>query len=382
MFFFYKKEPATSKRANQGQRLSHPPLAHFTPNPPVYNFVVCMLENYTGKAYLKTRFFMKAILCKSYGPPSNLSFEEVAEPSPGPKEVLIDIKACSVNFPDTLIIQGLYQFKPELPFSPGSDIAGVIEAVGEDVKGLKPGSEVIALVPYGGFAEKIVVKAYMVFPKPPGMSMVQASAFLMAYCTSFYALKNRARLKEGDTLLVLGASGGVGLTAVELGKLMGARVIAAASTAEKLALCKAYGADELINYQEEDLKARVKELTGGKGANVIYDPVGGAFAEPALRAIAWEGRYLVVGFAAGDIPKIPLNLALLKGCQIVGVFWGAFAQRDQAQNMGLTMQLIQWFNQGKLKPHIHATYSLEDAPKALEEMMARKVKGKVVIVNE
>lgn len=323
---------------------------------------------------------MKAIICNSYGLPSNLIYTDVPDPVPGPKEILINIKACSLNFPDTLIIQGLYQFKPEFPFSPGSDIAGVVEAVGEKVRGFNVGDEVVALIPHGGFAEKAAVNAKMVFPKSPGMSMVQAASFLMAYCTSYYALKERARLKEGDTLLVLGASGGVGLTAVELGKMMGAKVIAAASTADKLALCAAYGADEVINYKEEDLKARVKELTDGKGANVIYDPVGGAYTEAALRAIAWEGRYLVVGFAAGDIPKIPMNLALLKGCQIVGVFWGAFAQRDPGKNMGLTMQLIQWFTQGKLKPHIHGTYSLEDAPKALEEMMARKVKGKVVIV--
>lgn len=233
---------------------------------------------------------------------------------------------------------------------------------------------------WGGFAEKAVVDFRSVFPKPPGMNMVNAASFLMAYGTSYYALKTRGRLKEGDTLLVLGAAGGVGLTAVELGKLMGARVIAAASSAEKLATCKAYGADELINYSEEDLKARVKELTGGKGATVIYDPVGGSYTEPALRAIAWEGRYLVIGFAAGDIPRIPLNLALLKGCQIVGVFWGSFAQREPATNMQMTMQLITWFNEGKLNPHIHGTYSLADAPRALEDMMARKVRGKAVVV--
>lgn len=322
---------------------------------------------------------MKAIICDSYGPPSQLKYIEVENPKPAADEVLIQVKACSINFPDTLIIQGLYQFKPEPPFSPGSDVAGIIEAVGENVKGLKPGMEVIALTAYGGLAEKVVVKAKVCFPKPPQFSMVNAAAFMMAYGTSYYALKNRAKLKEGDTLLVLGASGGVGLTAVELGKLMGARVIAAASTPEKLALCKKYGADELINYTEEDLKSRVKQLTNKKGVNVIYDPVGGQYAEPALRAIAWEGRYLVIGFAAGDIPKIPLNLALLKSCQIVGVFWGAFAQKFPMENMQNTMQLITWFGEQKLNPHIHATYPLADAPQALEAMMQRKVSGKIVI---
>ncbi|MEL6191779.1 MAG: NADPH:quinone oxidoreductase family protein [Bacteroidota bacterium] len=322
---------------------------------------------------------MKAIICESYGPPSNLKYKEIADPVPQADEVLIQVKACSLNFPDTLIIQGLYQYKPELPFSPGSDIAGVVEAVGEKVKGFKPGDEVVATVSHGGFAEKIAAKAKACIPKPPGMNFIQAASFLMAYGTSYYALKNRADLKEGESLLVLGASGGVGLTAVELGKLMGAKVIAAASTPEKLELCKQYGADETILYNDEDLKNRTKDLTEGKGVDVIYDPVGAAYAEPALRAIAWEGRYLVIGFAAGQIPKIPLNLALLKSCQIVGVFWGAFAQKFPAKNMQYMMQLLTWFNEGKLKPHIHGTYSLEDAPKALEEMQARKVMGKVVV---
>lgn len=323
---------------------------------------------------------MKAIVCKELGPPSNLVYTDMPDPTPAANEILINVHACGINFPDTLIIQGLYQFKPDLPFSPGSDVAGVVEAVGADVTRFKPGDEVVAMTGWGGFAEKIVVDANVCFPKPSGMNMVNAASFLMAYGTSYYALKERAHLKEGETLLVLGASGGVGLTAVELGKLMGARVIAAASTAEKLAVCKEYGADEVINYNEEDLKNRVKELTGGKGADVIYDPVGGDYAEPALRAIGWEGRYLVIGFAAGDIPKIPLNLALLKGCQIVGVFWGAYARKDPAGNMQNTHELIQWFDAGKLNPHIHATYPLADAAQALEEMMARKVKGKAVIV--
>ena len=322
---------------------------------------------------------MKAILCKSWGPPESLVLEEVPDLVPKDKEVIIEIKACGVNFPDTLIIQGLYQFKPPFPFSPGSDVAGVVKAVGAEVTNHKVGDRVFALIGHGGFAEQVAVHKNACFPIPPGMEFVNAASFMMVYGTSYHALKDRARLKEGETLLVLGASGGVGLTAVELGKLMGAKVIAAASTEEKLELCRSYGADETINYTTEDLKARVKELTDGKGADVVYDPVGGAYSEPALRATAWKGRFLVIGFAAGDIPKVPLNLALLKGCAIVGVFWGAFAQKEAQKNMANTMELIQWFASGKLKPHIHKVYKLEETPEALRELMNRKVKGKVVI---
>lgn len=322
---------------------------------------------------------MKAIVCEKYGPPSDLVLKELPSPEPKEKEVLVSLKACGVNFPDTLIIQGKYQFKPELPFTPGSDIAGVIKSVGSEVKHLKPGDEVFGFVPHGGFAEEVIAPARNVFPKPPNMSDPIAASFLMAYGTSYHALKDRAKLKEGETLVVLGASGGVGLAAVELGKLMGAKVIACASTDEKLALCKEYGADETINYTSEDLKNRIKELTNKKGADVIYDPVGGNFSEAALRAMGREGRFLVVGFATGDIPKIPLNLALLKECQIVGVFWGSFAMKLPQENMANTMQLMQWYGAGKLKPHLHGIYKLEDSVAALEEMMNRKVRGKIVI---
>lgn len=325
---------------------------------------------------------MKALLCKSFGLPESLVLEDIPSPVPGKKQVLIDVKACGVNFPDTLIIQGLYQFKPDRPFSPGSDVAGVVKAIGEDVKNVKVGDEVVAMVGWGGFAEEVLADAKVVFPKPPGMSMVNAASFMMAYGTSYYALKDRGHVKEGDTLLVLGAAGGVGLTAVELGKVMGARVIAAASTDEKLALCKEYGADEVINYSTENLKERIKELTDGKGADVIYDPVGGDYTNAALRATAWEGRYLVIGFAAGNIPKIPLNLPLLKGCQIVGVFWGSFAQKEPNANLANTMELMQWFFSGKLKPHIHGTYPLESGAEAIRALMDRKVKGKVVVTME
>jgi len=271
---------------------------------------------------------MKALVCEKWVLPSELKVKEIPRPKPGPKDVLIRVKACGVNFPDSLIVQGLYQFKPPFPFSPGGEISGVVEDFGEEVKGFQKGQQVLSMIGWGGMAEYVVANKNVVFPQPPGMPHNVASAFLMTYGTSYHALKDRARLKEGETLLVLGASGGVGLAAVELGKLMGARVIAAASTPEKLEVCKKYGADEVINYSTENLKDRIKELTDGNGADVIYDPVGGDYSEAALRATAWKGRFLVVGFAAGDIPKIPLNLALLKGCQIVGVFWGSFAKRN------------------------------------------------------
>ncbi|MEL6672726.1 MAG: NADPH:quinone oxidoreductase family protein [Bacteroidota bacterium] len=323
---------------------------------------------------------MKAVLCKAYGPPESLVVEEVPSPVPGPKQVLIEVKACGVNFPDTLIIEGKYQFKPEMPFSPGGEVAGVVKAIGEKVKHLTVGQPVFSLMGWGGFAEETLADASGTFPIPPGMDFVQAAGFSMTYGTSYHALVDRAKIKEGETLLVLGAAGGVGLTAVEIGKLLGAKVIAAASTQEKLDLCKEYGADETILYNDEDLKARIKEITEGKGVDVVYDPVGGKYSEAALRGMAWEGRYLVIGFAAGDIPKIPLNLPLLKGCQVVGVFWGAFAQRFPQQNMGNFMQMLQWFAQGKLKPHIHGTYPLEKASEALYEMLHRKVRGKLVLV--
>lgn len=324
---------------------------------------------------------MKAVLCKQHGLPETLVVEDVPSPVPGPKQVLISVKACGVNFPDTLIIQNLYQFKPPLPFSPGGELAGTVKAVGEGVKHLQVGQPVLAFTGWGGFAEEVLADAKQVVPLPPGLDMAVAAAFMMTYGTSYHALKDRAQLQPGETLLVLGAAGGVGLAAIELGKKMGARVIAAASTAEKLAVCREHGADELINYETEDLRERVKELTGGKGVDVIYDPVGGKYAEPALRSIGWKGRYLVVGFAAGDIPKIPLNLALLKGCAILGVFWGDFAAREPQANMANGMQLFQWLMQGELKPHISARYPLEKAAEALRALMERRVTGKVVLVT-
>ena len=323
---------------------------------------------------------MKAVLCKEYGPPDSLVVEDVASPTPNRGEVLLAVRAAGVNFPDVLIIQNKYQFRPPLPFAPGGEVAGVVTALGEGVTTLEIGDRVIGSTGWGGFAEELAVDASRTIAIPDEMDFVTASAFLMTYGTSHHALKDRAHLREGETLLVLGAAGGVGLAAVELGKVMGARVIAAASTPEKLAVCREHGADELIDYAREDLKERVKQLTSGNGVDVVYDPIGGAYAETALRGTAWDGRYLVVGFAAGDIPKIPLNLVLLKGCQIVGVFWGAFTVREPERHRANIAELMTWFRAGKLKPHVSATYPLERAAEALNAMAERRVMGKVVLV--
>ncbi len=325
---------------------------------------------------------MKAVLCKEFGPPESLVLEEVASLVPGKGQVVVAVKACGVNFPDTLIIQNKYQFKPPMPFSPGGESAGTVKVVGEGVEGFQPGDKVIASTVYGGYAEEVLVEASHLIPMPEGVDFPTASAFVMTYATSHYALKDRAKLQPGETLLVLGAAGGVGLAAIELGKLTRARVIAAASSDDKLATCRQYGADEVINYSTEDLKERIKTLTGGKGVDVVYDPVGGPYSEIALRGIAWNGRFLVIGFAAGDIPKIPLNLALLKSCSIVGVFWGAFTEREPANNMANLRELLGWLAEGKLKPHISATYPLAEAAQALNDMLQRKVQGKVVLVTD
>ncbi len=322
---------------------------------------------------------MKAIVCKKFGQPSDLVLEECDSLSPHDNQVLVSVKACGVNFPDTLIIQGLYQFKPEFPFIPGSDVAGVVKEVGKSVTHLKPGDRVLGFVYNGGFAEEVLVPAEACFLMPDTMDFPIAASFMMAYGTSYHALKDRGNLKEGETLLVLGASGGVGLAAVELGVQMGATVIAAASSEDKLALCKEYGAAQIINYSKEDLKSRIKELTDNKGVDVVYDPVGGNYSEPALRGIAWNGRYLVVGFAAGGIPKLPFNLPLLKGASVVGVFWGNFAMFEAKRNLENAKHLMQWHQNGKLKPHIHAVYPLSETANALEDIMHRRVRGKVVI---
>ena len=322
---------------------------------------------------------MKAVLCKAYGPPESLVVEDVELPPPGPGEVIVSVKAASVNFPDVLIIQNKYQFKPPLPFSPGSEVAGIVKSTGDGVNGVRPGDAVMAFTTYGGFAEEVKTDARRVLPLPSGMTFEQAAAFGLTYATSDFGLRDRAELKPGETLLVLGAAGGVGIAAIEIGKALGARVIACASTEDKLAVCREHGADETINYASEDLRERVKRLTGGNGVDVVYDPVGGPYTEPALRSLAWRGRLLVVGFAAGDIPKIPLNLTLLKGCSIVGVFWGEFARREPDRFADSLRQLGRWFNEGKLRPHISATFPLERASDALTLMADRKVTGKVVL---
>jgi NADPH2:quinone reductase len=322
------------------------------------------------------------VLCKELGPPEKLVVEQVPSPRPGKGQVVISVKAAGVNFPDTLIIQGKYQFKPEPPFSPGGEVAGVIKEIGEGVTRVKPGDRVIVASTHGGFAEEMAADADRVIAMPDAMEFVPASAFILTYGTSYHALKDRAKLASGETLLVLGASGGVGLAAIQLGKAMGAKVIAAASSEAKLQVCRASGADELINYASDDLRARIKAITDGRGVDVVYDPVGGRYSEPALRDTAWNGRFLVVGFAAGDIPKVPLNLPLLKGCSIVGVFWGAFTRAEPDNNRRNNEELMQLYLAGKIKPHIHATYPLERAAEALNEVLNQRVSGKVVLTTE
>jgi len=322
---------------------------------------------------------MKAVLCKQFGPPDSLVVEEIASPRAGPGEVVVSMKAASVNFPDVLIIQNKYQFKPPLPFSPGSELAGVVKEVGSGVQGWKAGDKVMAFTTYGAFAEEVKTEASRLIPLPEKMDFVTGAAFLLTYATSDHALRDRAALRAGETLLVLGAAGGVGLAAIEIGKALGARVIACASSEDKLAVCRSHGADATINYAAEDLRERLKSLTEGRGADVIYDPVGGPYSEPAFRSIAWRGRHLVVGFAAGEIPKLPLNLALLKGAAVVGVFWGDFARREPQRFAASVGQLTKWFGEGRLKPHVSQTLPLEKAAEALKLMAARQVKGKLVL---
>jgi len=322
---------------------------------------------------------MRAVLCKELGMPESLVLEEVPGLIPGPGQVLISVQACGVNFPDTLIIQGKYQFKPDLPFSPGGEISGVVKQVGSDVDSLKIGDRVIAFSTWGGFAEELVVDQTRTVIISDKMDYERASAFVLTYGTSYHALKDRAHLREGETLLILGASGGVGLAAIQLGKAMGATVIAAASNPEKLSACQENGADYVINYAQDDLRQSVKEITKGRGVDVIYDPVGGSFSEKALRDMSWGGRFLVIGFAAGEIPKVPLNIPLLKGCSVVGVFWGEFTKREPDLNKQNNQELMDLFDQGKISPHIHRVYPLEKAGEALNELLQKRVIGKVVL---
>jgi NADPH:quinone reductase len=323
---------------------------------------------------------MRALRSHRTGGPSSLQLDQVEPLSADKGEVVVAVDACGVNFPDLLIIQDKYQFKPERPFAPGGEVAGTVVEAGEGVSHIKPGMRVLALCGWGGFADQVVVSANRVFPIPDQLDSVTAATTLYTYGTALHALQDRAQLAKAETVLVLGAAGGVGLAAVELASVMGATVIAAASTDEKLAVCCEQGATHTINYSSEDLRERLKEIVGKKGVDVIVDPVGGKFAEAALRSMAWEGRYLVIGFAAGDIPKLPFNLPLLKGCSVMGVFWGSFAEKNPGQNLQNLMQLMQWMQAGKIRQKIHGSYSLEEASKALQDMADRKVHGKAVVV--
>ena len=332
---------------------------------------------------------MKAALCTHYGPPEEMVVQEVPNPSPRKGQVVITVKACGVNFPDVLMIQDKYQFKPALPFSPGGEIAGIVKEAGEGVTAFKPGDKVIVSIGSGGFAEEAVADAARCVPMPANLDFDVASSFFVTYGTSYHALKDRAHIKPGENLVVLGAAGGVGLSAVELGHTMGARVIAAASSQEKVDLAKKHGADDGFVYptgalsrdQQKALSEDIKRLTGGNGADVLYDPVGGDYAEPALRAMNWEGRYLVIGFAAGDIPRVPLNLTLLKGCDIVGVFWGASMARDPKTGLANLTEITKWIAEGKLKPHVSERIPLARAGEAIRLLMDRKAQGKVVVVT-
>jgi len=331
---------------------------------------------------------MKALLCTHYGPPEEMELRDVPSPKAGKGQVVIGVKACGVNFPDVLMIQDKYQFRPALPFSPGGEVAGIVKEAGEGVANIKPGDRVIVSTGSGGFAEEVLADASRCVPMPENLSFDVASSFFVTYGTSYHALKDRAHLKSGEKLVVLGAAGGVGISAVELGHAMGAQVVAGASSQEKVDLAKKHGASEGFVYpsgplskdQQKALSEDIKRLTGGQGADVLYDPVGGGYAEPALRAMNWEGRYLVIGFAAGEIPRVPLNLTLLKGCDIVGVFWGASMARDPKRGLANLKEITNWIAEGKLKPHVSARIPLARAGEAIRLLMDRKAQGKVVVV--
>jgi len=323
---------------------------------------------------------MRAVVCTDFTGPDALQLTETDEPTVGPDDVLVDVKACAITFPDLLMTRNQYQFKTDLPYVVGSELAGVVREVGSDVVGIAAGDRVLgSSMLTGGLAERAVLRAGTIHKLPDNAGFPEAAGLLYAYGTSHYALRNRAGLQPGETLLVLGAAGAVGLSAIDIGHALGARVIAAASSDEKLELCRKHGADETINYETEDLKTTVRELTQGLGADVVYDPVGGKYAEPALRSTAWEGRYLVIGFAAGDIPRIPLNLTLLRGCSIVGVFWGSFVGRQPEDHRRNVTELMDWWREGRFTPYVSATYPLERAAEALRDVDGRRVLGKVVV---
>ena len=322
---------------------------------------------------------MKAVLCTRFGTPDDLQLAEIAEPKAGPGEAVVAVKAAALNFFDLLIIAGKYQHKPPFPFSPAAEFAGVVESVGPDVNGFAPGDRVIGWTGWGAAREKIAAGAAQLIRLPPGLDFERAAGLTVTYATTLYGLRERGALKAGETLVVLGASGGVGLAAIEIGKVIGARVIACASSDEKLAFAKAHGADETINYAREDLRDALRKAGGARGIDVVYDPVGGPHAEPALRSLGWEGRYLVIGFAAGNIPKIPLNLVLLKSCDIRGVLWGAWTLRDPKGQAALMRDIAAWCAEGKLSAHVHAVYPLSETAAALKAIAERKVMGKIVL---
>jgi NADPH2:quinone reductase len=325
---------------------------------------------------------MKALLCRTLTGIGDLRVEEVPAPEPGPGQLLVDVAAAGVNFPDVLLVEGKYQFKAAPPFAPGFELAGTVSRVGEGVGHLKPGDHVAAIVSHGAFAQQCVVPAKAALQVPHGADLALAAATLFTYATSYHALKDRAAIAQGETLLVLGAAGGVGLAAVELGKMMGSRVIAAASSEAKLETCRQYGADETVDYAKEDLREALRRIAGEKGVDVVCDPVGGSYSEPAFRSLGWKGRHLVIGFTAGDIPKLPLNLPLLKGSALVGVFLGGFLQREPQAARENSRQLIEWVAGGALKPLVSARYPLERGIEALREVAERRVKGKVLIVPQ
>ena len=323
---------------------------------------------------------MRALICKAFDQPETLTVQTQPEPTPGPNEIVLEVRAAGVNYPDALMVMGQYQIKPPLPFVPGAEAAGVISAVGEGVRHLSIGQRAVAFTGLGAFASHLKADAATVMPLPEGMDFEVAATLPLAYGTTMHALVDRAQLKAGETLLVLGAAGGVGLAAVMIGKALGARVIAATGSDEKLQLARDHGADEGFNYATEDLRERLKALTGGKGPDVIFDPVGDQYAEPAFRSIGWGGRYLVIGFAGGEIPKMPLNLPLLKGASLVGVFWGEFAKRDPAANARNLARLAGWVLDGTVRPLVSGRYSLENGPQAMRDLLERRVTGKVVII--
>jgi NADPH2:quinone reductase len=323
---------------------------------------------------------MKAVLCKALGPPADLKLEDLPSPEPGPQEAVVAVKAAGLNFFDTLIIEGKYQFKPDPPFSPAAEFAGIVKTVGEAVQTVRPGDRVMGYCGWGAAREEIAVAASALAPIPASISFEEAAGLIVTYGTTYHALHDRARLRSGETVAVLGASGGVGQAAIELGKAMGARVIACASSDDKLAVCRSLGADAVVNYSQGSLRDILKELTAGRGVEVVYDPVGGTLSEAALRATAWEGRFLVIGFASGTIPKIPLNLVLLKGCQIVGVFWGDHVAREPDKHRANMAKLAELCGAGRIRPRIDRLFPLEEAAAALGVLSRREAQGKVILV--